>query len=274
MGYARLRLGRGCFYPIILANGVTDIRDMGDDMKSLVAFRQQIEFGKRPGPRIYFAGQIIDGLRRANLPFLFSFANAPDEARASKRVGIMGGSYGGYAALAGAAFTPDLYAAAVAVVAPSNLITLVESFPAYWKARRQRFYERMGNPNTPEGKARLERQLPLNSAAKIKTPLMVMQGANDPRVNKREADQIVIALRDRSFPVEYIVAPDEGHGFARPVNNMAMLAAAEKFLAKHLGGQFQQSMPPEVVRRLREITVDPKSVKIVRESGDSSPLKP
>jgi len=203
MGYARSRLGRGCFYPIILANGVTDIRDMGDDMKSLVAFRQQIEFGKRPGPRIYFAGQIIDGLRRANLPFLFSFANAPDEARASKRVGIMGGSYGGYAALAGAAFTPDLYAAAVAVVAPSNLITLVESFPAYWKARRQRFYERMGNPNTPEGKARLERQPPLNSAAKIKTPLMVMQGANDPRVNKREADQIVIALRDRNFPVIY-----------------------------------------------------------------------
>ena len=103
---------------------------------------------------------------------------------------------------------------------------------------------------------------------------MVVQGANDPRVNKREADQIVIALRDRSFPVEYIVAPDEGHGFARPVNNMAMLAAAEKFLAKHLGGQFQQSMPPEVVRRLREITVDPKSVKIVREGGDSSPLEP
>ncbi len=191
-----------------------------------------------------------------------------------KRVGIMGGSYGGYATLAGVAFTPDLYAAAAAIVAPSNLITLVESFPAYWEARRQRFYERMGNPNTPDGKAQLVRQSPLNSADKIKTPLLVVQGANDPRVNKREADQIVTALRDRSFPVEYIVAPDEGHGFARPVNNMAMLAAAEKFLAKHLGGRFQQSMPPEVARRLREITVDPKSVKIVRESGDSSPLKP
>ncbi len=191
-----------------------------------------------------------------------------------KRVGIMGGSYGGYATLAGVAFTPDLYAAGVAIVAPSNLITLVESFPAYWEARRQRFYERMGNPNTPEGRAQLERQSPLNSADKIKTPLMVVQGANDPRVNKREADQIVAALRDRNFPVEYIVAPDEGHGFARPVNNMAMLAAAEKFLAKHLGGRFQESMPPEVEARLREITVDPKTVKIVQKSGDSSIPKP
>jgi dienelactone hydrolase len=104
--------------------------------------------------------------------------------------------------------------------------------------------------------------------------LLVVQGANDPRVNKREADQIVAALGDRNFPVEYIVAPDEGHGFARPVNNMAMLAAAEKFLAKHLGGRFQESMPPEVEARLREITVDPKTVKIVQRSGDSSIPKP
>ena len=190
-----------------------------------------------------------------------------------KRIGIMGGSYGGYAALAGVAFTPDLYAVAVAIVAPSNLITLVESFPVYWEARRQRFYERMGNPHTPEGRRQLERQSPLNSADKIKTPLLVVQGAKDPRVNKREADQIVVALRDRNFPVEYIVAPDEGHGFARPVNNMAMLAATEKFLAKHLGGRFQASMPPEVARRLREITVDPKSVKIVQKNNGSQSMK-
>ena len=91
---------------------------------------------------------------------------------------------------------------------------------------------------------------------------MVVQGANDPRVNKREADQIVIALRDRNYPVEYLVAPDEGHGFARPVNNMAMLAAAEKFLAKHLGGRYQESMTAEVTKRLSEITVDPKTVAI------------
>jgi dipeptidyl aminopeptidase/acylaminoacyl peptidase len=179
-----------------------------------------------------------------------------------KRVGIIGGSYGGYAALAGVTFTPDLYAASVAIVPPSNLMTLLEAIPPYWEAVRTTFYQRMGNPNTPEGKAQLVRQSPLTHAAKIKTPLMVVQGANDPRVNKRESDQIVVALRDRNYPVEYIVAPDEGHGFARPVNNMAMIAAAEKFLAKHLGGRFQETATPEVTARLKEITVDPKTVTI------------
>ncbi len=179
-----------------------------------------------------------------------------------KRVGIMGGSYGGYATLAGVTFTPDLYAAAVAIVAPSNLITLLKSIPPYWEAGRKQFYERMGDPNTAEGKAQLERQSPLNSANKIKTPLMVVQGANDPRVNKAESDQIVVALRDRNYPVQYICAPDEGHGFARPVNNMAMLAAAEKFLAAQLGGRYQESMPADVAKRLTEITVDPKTVTL------------
>jgi dipeptidyl aminopeptidase/acylaminoacyl peptidase len=178
-----------------------------------------------------------------------------------KRVGIMGGSYGGYATLAGVTFTPDLYTGAVAIVAPSNLITLLETIPPYWESIRITFYKRMGDPTTPEGKAQLTRQSPLTYADKIKTPLLVVQGANDPRVNKREADQIVIALRDRGFPVEYIVAPDEGHGFARPVNNMAMLAQSEKFLAKYLGGRYQETMTPEVAKRLAEITVDPKSVQ-------------
>ncbi|QJD77327.1 S9 family peptidase [Spirosoma rhododendri] len=182
-----------------------------------------------------------------------------------KRVGIMGGSYGGYATLAGVTFTPDLYAAAVAIVAPSNLITLLKSIPPYWEAGRKQFYERMGDPNTPEGKAQLERQSPLNSASKIKTPLMVVQGANDPRVNKAESDQIVVALRDRNYPVQYICAPDEGHGFARPVNNMAMLAAAEKFLAAQLGGRYQESMAADVAKRLTEITVDPKTVTLAKK---------
>ena len=182
-----------------------------------------------------------------------------------KRVGIMGGSYGGYATLAGLTFTPDLYAAGVSIVGPSNLITLLESIPPYWEAIRIIFYNRMGNPTTAEGKAQLERQSPLNSAAKIKTPLMVIQGANDPRVKKSESDQIVIALRDRGFPVEYIVAPDEGHGFARPVNNMASFAAAEKFLSKHLGGRFQPDMTPEVTARLAELTVDPKTVVLAKK---------
>ena len=181
-----------------------------------------------------------------------------------KRVAIMGGSYGGYAALAGVAFTPDEYAASVAIVAPSNLQTLLEAIPPYWEAIRTVFYKRMGDPNTPEGLAQMKRQSPLTNADKIKTPLLVVQGANDPRVNKRESDQIVIALRDRNYPVEYIVAPDEGHGFARPVNNMAMIATSEKFLAKHLGGRYQESMTPAVAKRLGEITVDPKSVTLTR----------
>ena len=179
-----------------------------------------------------------------------------------KRVGIWGGSYGGYAALAGVTFTPELYAAAVAEVAPSSLITLLETIPPYWEAFRVVFYKRMGDPNTAEGKAQLLRQSPLTHAAKIKTPLLITQGANDPRVNKRESDQIVIALRERGYPVEYLVAPDEGHGYARPVNNMAVLAAAEKFLAKHLGGRYQESMTPEVATRLKEITVDVKTVTL------------
>ena len=185
-----------------------------------------------------------------------------------KRIAIMGGSYGGYATLAGVTSTPDLYAAAVAIVAPSNLITLLDAIPAYWESERIRFYKRMGDPTTAEGRAQLMRQSPLTHADKIKTPLLVVQGANDPRVNKREADQIVIALRDRKFPVEYIVAPDEGHGFARPVNRMAMLVLAEKFLAKYLGGRYQESHSPEVGKRLQEITVDPKTVQAPTNPSD------
>ena len=189
-----------------------------------------------------------------------------------KRVGIMGGSYGGYATLAGVAFTPDVYAAGVSIVGPSNLITLLESIPPYWEPIRKVFYERMGDPNTPEGKAQLLRQSPLTAASKIKTPLLVIQGANDPRVNKRESDQIVVALRDRGFPVEYMVAPDEGHGFARPVNNSAMFADAEKFLAKYLGGRYQESMTSEVSQRLNEINVDVKTVTIPKMMTASSDL--
>jgi len=189
-----------------------------------------------------------------------------------KRVGILGGSYGGYATLAGVAFTPDVYAAGVSIVGPSNLITLLESIPPYWEQIRKLFYERMGDPNTPEGKAQLLRQSPLTAAAKIKTPLLVIQGANDPRVNKRESDQIVIALRDRGFPVEYLVAPDEGHGFARPVNNMAMFATSEKFLAKYLGGRYQETMTPEVSQRLTEINVDVKTVTMPKMMTSTSEL--
>jgi dipeptidyl aminopeptidase/acylaminoacyl peptidase len=177
-----------------------------------------------------------------------------------KRVGIFGGSYGGYATLAGIAFTPETYAAAVDICGPSNLISLVDSIPPYWEAIRQMFDVRMGDPGTPDGKKLLEAASPLNSVGHIKTPLLVAQGANDPRVNRREAEQIVIALRDRGFPVEYILAPDEGHGFARPVNMLALMAASEQFLAVHLGGRTQQGGSPEEMLRLKDITVDPSTV--------------
>ncbi len=191
-----------------------------------------------------------------------------------KRVGIMGGSYGGYATLAGVAFTPELYAAGVAIVAPSNLLTLLGSIPPYWESVRTVFNVRMGDPGNAEDKARLMKQSPLNSADKIRTPLLVVQGQNDPRVKRAESDQIVIALRDRGFPVEYIVAPDEGHGFARPVNNMAMIASTERFLAKHLGGRFQESMPDDVATRLKEITVDPKTVVLTAASPAAAAPRP
>lgn len=178
-----------------------------------------------------------------------------------KNVGITGGSYGGYATLAGVTFTPELYKAAVAVVAPSNLNTLLATIPPYWEAGRRQLYARMADPTTEEGKKQLVKQSPLSHVDKIKTPLMIVQGANDPRVKKAEADQIVVAMREKGIPVEYICAPDEGHGFARPVNNMAYLAASEKFMAKHLGGRFQESMKPDVEKRLKLITVDIKTVE-------------
>lgn len=176
------------------------------------------------------------------------------------KIGIMGGSYGGYATLAGLTFTPDIYAAGVSIVGPSNLLTLLESIPPYWEAIRNMFYERMGDPNTPEGKKLLMERSPLFSADKIRVPLMVVQGANDPRVKKAESDQIVVAMRDLGLPVEYLCAPDEGHGYARPENNQAFLAAAERFLAKHLGGRYQEDIPDDIAKRLEEITVDISTV--------------
>ncbi|MEN9609750.1 MAG: hypothetical protein RLZZ628_564 [Bacteroidota bacterium] len=185
------------------------------------------------------------------------------------QVGITGGSYGGYATLAGVTFTPDMYKVAVAEVAPSNLNTLLATIPPYWEAERKMFHLRMGDPTNEAGKALLEKQSPLNYVSNIKTPLMIIQGANDPRVKKSEADQIVVAMRDNKIPVEYLCASDEGHGFARPVNNMAALAASEKFMAKYLGGRFQEEMTPEVATRLAEITVDIQTVALAKMQTDA-----
>ncbi len=178
----------------------------------------------------------------------------------AKRVGIFGGSYGGYATLAGVAFTPKVYAAAVAYVAPSNLLTLLDSLPPYWEAGRKQMYTRMADPTTAPGKALLVAESPLTRAKDIETPLMVVQGKNDPRVNIRESNQIVAAVRDNHKPVEYLVAPDEGHGFHRPINQLAQVTAMEFFFAKYLGGRKQDDVAPDVTAQLKSITVDPKTV--------------
>ena len=172
------------------------------------------------------------------------------------KVAIMGGSYGGYATLAGLAFTPDLYACGVDIVGPSNLFTLLESVPAYWESARASLYGMVGDPNTEEGKKRMYEASPLFSADKIVKPLLIIQGANDPRVKKAEADQIIVALREKGKQVSYLLADDEGHGFRKPVNNMAMYAETEKFLSSILGGNYQPEMPENVAKRLKEITVD------------------
>ncbi len=174
-----------------------------------------------------------------------------------KRVAIFGGSYGGYATLAGVTFTPDVYACAISFVGPSSLLTLLASIPPYWEAGRTMFHLRMGDPGTPEGEAEMKRQSPLYAVDKIKTALMIVQGANDPRVKKAESDQIVKALYHSGKEVKYLCAPDEGHGFAHPSNSMAFLASAEKFLAAHLGGRFQSDMPDEVAEKLRSMECDP-----------------
>jgi dipeptidyl aminopeptidase/acylaminoacyl peptidase len=154
------------------------------------------------------------------------------------RVGIYGGSYGGYAALVGVTFTPDLFAAGVSVVGPSNLVTLIESFPAYWKPLLAgSWYRYVGDPSDPAQRKDLEARSPLFRADRIRAPLLVVQGANDPRVTKRESDQIVEALRARGVPVEYIVKDDEGHGFVKPENRMEVYRAIERFFARHLGGR-------------------------------------
>lgn len=174
-----------------------------------------------------------------------------------ERVAILGGSYGGYAALAGITFTPDLYAAGVSVVGPSSILTLIDSIPPYWEPIRAIFTRRVGDPADPEDRERLRAQSPLHSAERIRAPLLIIQGANDPRVKKAESDQIVAALRELGRTVEYLVAPDEGHGFAREENNLAAFAAIERFLAEHLGGRHQEGTEPEVRRRLEELRAEP-----------------
>jgi dipeptidyl aminopeptidase/acylaminoacyl peptidase len=155
-----------------------------------------------------------------------------------KRVAIYGGSYGGYAALAGATFTPEVYCCAVDIVGPSNLKTLIETVPPYWAPMIAQFHRRVGDPEKDVDF--LWSRSPLSRADQISIPLLIAQGANDPRVKQAESEQIVAALTKAGIDHEYMLFPDEGHGFAKPENRMIFYAAAEKFLAKHLGGRAEE----------------------------------
>jgi dipeptidyl aminopeptidase/acylaminoacyl peptidase len=154
------------------------------------------------------------------------------------RVAIYGGSYGGYAALVGAAFTPDVFCCAVDIVGPSNLKTLLETIPPYWAPMIAQLYRRVGNPVTDE--EFLWSRSPLSRAHDIRIPLLIAQGANDPRVKQAESEQIVTALVEAGIDHEYMLFPDEGHGFAKPENRIKFYAAAERFLARYLGGRFEE----------------------------------
>lgn len=153
------------------------------------------------------------------------------------KIAIMGGSYGGYATLVGLTFTPEVFACGVDIVGPSNIITLMQSIPPYWEPIRKNFYHRVGNLDTePEF---LKERSPLFFVDRIQKPLLIGQGANDPRVKQAESEQIFEAMKQAGKPVEYALYSDEGHGFARPENRLHFYGVAEEFLAKYLGGRFE-----------------------------------
>ncbi|MCA9277697.1 MAG: S9 family peptidase [Phycisphaeraceae bacterium] len=166
---------------------------------------------------------------------------AVDRGVADKdKVAIMGGSYGGYATLVGLTFTPDKFACGVDIVGPSSLITLMQNIPDYWYPFLPQLANRVGNPATEEGRKLLSERSPLNYVDKISKPLLIGQGANDPRVKQVEADQIVESMKQKNIPVTYVLYPDEGHGFARPENNKSFFAVTEIFLSEVLGGRYEE----------------------------------
>jgi dipeptidyl aminopeptidase/acylaminoacyl peptidase len=165
---------------------------------------------------------------------------AVEEGIAQKdKIAIMGGSYGGYSTLIGLTFTPDVFACGVDIVGPSNLLTLMETIPPYWLPMINMFATRVGDYRTEAGKELLKSRSPLFFVDKINKPLLIGQGANDPRVKQSESDQIVKAMQEKKIPVTYVLYPDEGHGFARPENKRSFNAVTEIFLSQFLGGGFE-----------------------------------
>jgi dipeptidyl aminopeptidase/acylaminoacyl peptidase len=201
-----------------------------------VNFRSSTGFGKKfiNAGNLEWAGKMHDDLIDA-----VNWAVENKIADKSK-VAIMGGSYGGYATLVGMTFTPDVFACGVDIVGPSNLRTLLETIPPYWKPQFEMFASRVGDPRTEEGRKLLEARSPLTYVDRIKKPLLIGQGANDPRVKQTESDQIVKAMQGKNIPVTYVLYSDEGHGFARPENRLSFYAVSELFLSRHLGGRAQE----------------------------------
>lgn len=199
----------------------------------MVNFRGSTGVGKKHlnAANLEWAGKMHDDL-------LDAVKWAVDEKIAdAKKVAIMGGSYGGYATLVGVTFTPEVFACGVDIVGPSNLNTLLSTIPAYWEPEIDLMTKRVGDFRTEAGKKFLDERSPLSRVDKIARPLLIGQGANDPRVKQAEADQIVQAMTAKKIPVTYVLYPDEGHGFARPANRISFNAVTEQFLAKHLGGR-------------------------------------
>jgi len=200
-----------------------------------VNFRASTGFGKNfiNAGNLEWAGKMHDDLIDA-----VNWAVKEGIAKKDK-IAIMGGSYGGYSTLVGLTFTPEVFACGVDIVGPSNLRTLLETIPPYWKPQLEMFATRVGDPRTEEGKALLEARSPLNRVGEIAKPLLIGQGANDPRVKQSEADQIVKAMQEKKIPVTYVLYADEGHGFVRPENRLSFYAITEIFLSRFLGGEYQ-----------------------------------
>jgi len=200
-----------------------------------VNYRGSTGFGKEfvnAGNREW-AGKMHDDL-------LDAVAWAEKEKIADReKVAIMGGSYGGYATLVGLTFTPDEFACGVDIVGPSSIVTLLNTIPPYWAPAIQQFKDRVGDHTTEEGRKFLDERSPLTHVSAIKKPLLIGQGANDPRVKQSESDQIVTAMEEKKIPVTYVLFPDEGHGFARPENRLSFFAVTEAFLAENLGGRYE-----------------------------------
>lgn len=198
-----------------------------------VNYRGSTGFGKdfTNAGDLEWAGKMHDDLIDAVDWAVSQGVTTPDQ------VAIMGGSYGGYATLVGLTFTPDTFKCGVDIVGPSNLNTLLSTIPPYWASFFEQFAKRVGDPRTADGKKLLAERSPLTRADRITKPLLIGQGANDPRVNQAESDQIVKAMQAKNIPVTYVLFPDEGHGFQRPENNKAFNAVAEGFLAQCLGGR-------------------------------------